>query len=157
MPYTISLNGADNVGKRTQIGLLPSHYTVSKIGGLHNSDEKIGEMHRQGLLRYWWWGSSNEDFTCSIFGALGRRKFDSIASEYSVINIFDRGVAMFQAVAVAVFAIKSADHDLSKARMVFNRILGTNHLQVPKERLAILLRHGDNLEESLQITMSREI
>ena len=156
MPYTISLNGADNVGKTTQIGLLPSHYTVSKVGGLHDSDEKIGGMHRQGLLPNWWWTSSNEEFICSILGALGRRQFDSIASEHSVINIFDRGVAMFEAVTVAVIAMKSADHDLSKARTVFNRILETNHLQVPKEKLVILLRHGDNLEESLQITMSRE-
>ena len=156
MPYTISLNGPDNVGKTTQIGLLPSHYIVCKVGGLHASDEKIGEMQRRGLLQDWWWGSSNEEFTCSIFGALGRRQCDSIASEHSVINIFDRGVAMFEAVAVADIAIKSADHDLSKARMVLNTILETNHLQVPKEKLAILLRHGDSLEESLQITMSRE-
>ena len=157
MPYTISLNGPDNVGKTTQIGLLPSHCTVCKVGGLHASDEKIGEMQRQRLLRDWWWGSSNEEFTCSIFGALRRRQCDSIASEHSVINIFDRGVAMFEAVAVAVIAIKSADHDLSKARMVLNTILETNHLQVPKEKLAILLRHGDSLEESLQITMGREV
>ena len=156
MPYTISLNGADNVGKTTHIGLLPSHYTVSKIGGLHDSDENIGDMHRRGLLQDWWWGSSNEEFTCSIFGALGRRQCDSMASEHSVINIFDRGVAMFEAVVVAVIAIKSADHDLSKARTVLNTIIETNHLQVPKERLAILLRHGDSLEGSLQITMSRE-
>lgn len=54
MSYTISLNGADNVGKMTQIGLLPSHHTLSKVGGLHDSDEKIGEMHRQGLLQDWW-------------------------------------------------------------------------------------------------------
>ena len=156
MSYTLSLNGADNVGETTQLELLPSHYTVSKVGGLHDSDKKIGEMHRRGLLQDWWWESSNEEFTCSIFGALGRRHWDSVASEHSVITVFDRGVAMFEAVVVAVIAIKSADHDLNKARTVLNTILEKNHLQVPKERLSILLRHGDSLEESLRITMSRE-
>ena len=156
MSYTLSLNGADNVGKTTQIELLPSHYTISKVGGLHDSDEKIGEMHRRGLLQDWWWESSNEDFTCSIFGALGRRHQGSVASKHSVITVFDRGVAMFEAVVVAVIATKSADHDLGKARTVLSAILEKYDLQAPKERLAILLRHGDSLEESIQITLSRE-
>lgn len=156
MPYTVSVNGADNVGKTTQIELLPSHYTISKIGGLHDSDKKIGEMHRQGLLQSWWWESSDEEFACSIFGAVARRYWGSVAGEHSVVTVFDRGAAMLEAVAVAVIAIKSSDRDLNKARMRLHNILEENHLQVPKERLAILLRHGHNLEESLQITMSRE-
>ena len=156
MTHTLSLNGADNVGKTTQLELLPSHYTISKVSGLHDSDKKIGEMYRQGILQKWWWESSNEEFTCSIFGALGRRHWDSIANEHSVITVFDRGIFMFEAVVVAVIAVKSADHDLCKARTVLDTILEKYHLQVPKERLAILLRHGDSLEESVQITMSRE-
>ena len=156
MSYTVSLNGADNVGKTTQIELLPSHYTVSKVEGLHESNPKIGDMHRQGLLRDWWWDSSNEEFTCSIFGALRRRHWDSMAGEHSVVTVFDRGAAMFEAVAIAVIAIKSSDRNLDKARTVFTEIVEKNNLQVPRERLAILLKHGDSLEESVQITMSRE-
>ena len=156
MSYAVSLNGADNVGKTTQIELLPSHYTVFKVGGLHDSDPKIGDMHRRGLLRDWWWDSSNEEFTCSIFDALTRRHCDSMAGEHSVVTIFDRGAAMFEAVAVAVIATKSSDHDLNRARTAFNEIIEKNNLQVPRERLAILLKHGDSLEESVQITMSRE-
>lgn len=79
-----------------------------------------------------------------------------MASEHSVIAVFDRGVAMFEAVAVAVIAIKSPDRDLTKARATLHNILEENHLQVPKERLAILFKHGDSLEQSPQITMSRE-
>ena len=156
MPYTVSLNGADNVGKTTQIELLPSHYTVSKIGGLHDSDPRIADMHRRGLLRDWWWDSSNDEFTCSIFSALGRRYWGSMAGEHRVVTIFDRGAAMFEAVAVAVIATKSSDRDLNKARTTFAKIIERNNLQVPRERLAILLKHGDSLEESVQITMSRE-
>ena len=115
MTHTLSLNGADNVGKTTQIELLPSHYTIAKVSGLHDSDKKIGAMRRQGLLQKWWWESSNEEIICSIFGALGRRHWDSIADEHSVITVFDRGTSMFEAVVVAVIAIKSANHDLCKA------------------------------------------
>lgn len=156
MSYTVSLNGADNVRKTTQIELLPSHYTVSKIGGLHDSDQKIADMHRRGLLWDWWWDSSNEEFTCSIFSALARRHWGSVAGEHRVVTIFDRGAAMFEAVAVAVIATKSSDRDLNKARTTFTGIIERNNLQVPRERLAILLKHGDTLEESVQITMSRE-
>ncbi|KAL8917912.1 MAG: hypothetical protein Q9208_007655 [Pyrenodesmia sp. 3 TL-2023] len=156
MPYNVSLNGADNVGKTTQIGLLPSHYTISKLGGLHEKDTKIGDMHRQGLLRHWWWESTDEDFVCSIFGALARRHWDSMTNTHSVVTVFDRGVAMFEAVAVAVIATKRADADLDKARTTLQTIVEKHDLQVPKERLAILLEHGENLNESLQITLSRE-
>lgn len=136
--------------------LLPSHYTISKVGGLCDSDKKLGEMHRRGLLQDWWWQSSNEEFACAIFGALARRYWGSIAGEHSVITVFDRGTSMFEAVAVAVIAIKSPDPDLNKARTALHTILEEHHLQAPKEKLAILLKHGESLEESVQITMSRE-
>ena len=130
MSYTVSLNGADNVGKTTHIELLPSHFTVSKVAGLHEIDPKIGDMHRRGLLRDRWWDSSNEEFTCSIFGALKRRHSGSMAGEPSVVTVFDRGAAMFEAVAIAVIAIKSSDRNLDKARTVFTEIIKKNNLQV---------------------------
>ena len=156
MPYAVSLNGVDNVGKTTQIELLPSHYTVHKAKGLHESDEKTGELHRRDLLRDWWWNSPNEEFVRSIFGALVRGTHNSIAVEGDSVTIFDRGVAMFEAVAVATIAFKSPDHNLDKARATLHTILESSGLQVPKENLAILLKHGDTLEDSIQITMSRE-
>ncbi|KAL8997559.1 MAG: hypothetical protein Q9169_003177 [Polycauliona sp. 2 TL-2023] len=156
LPYTVSLNGADNVGKTTQISLLPSHYTICKVGGLHDNDAKIGEMHRNGLLQHWWWDASDEEFICSIVGALMRRHWGSMADTHKLIAVFDRGAAMFEAVVVAVIATKSPDHDLDKARTTFHTLLGKHHLQIPKERLAILLKFTGSLEESLQITLSRE-
>ena len=76
--------------------------------------------------------------------------------EYNVMTVFDRGTAMFETVAIASTAAKSPDHDLDKARMALYMILEENNLQKPKERLAILLRHGRSSEDSLQIKMSRE-
>ena len=63
---------------------------------------------------------------------------------------------MFQAVAVAVLAVKHPDHDLTQARMRLDEILQRNQLQVPKEQLTILLRHGKDLEDSVKITLERE-
>ncbi|KAL8938239.1 MAG: hypothetical protein Q9216_003999 [Gyalolechia sp. 2 TL-2023] len=156
MSYTVSLNGADNVGKTTQVDLIPSHYTIHKAGGLHETNTKIGEMHRQGLLKDWWWESSQEEFVCSIVSALTARYRDAITNVYSEISVFDRGAAMFEAVSVAMIAMKRADNDLDKARSGFHTILKALNLQLPEERLAILLTHGGDLEESLQITLSRE-
>ncbi|KAI4281505.1 MAG: hypothetical protein L6R38_003631 [Xanthoria sp. 2 TBL-2021] len=157
MSYRVSLNGPDNVGKTTQIDLLPSSFTIGKVGGLHKTDNtKIGELHRQGLLRQWWWESSNEEFIRFIVGALARRHLDSMTDTLNQVILFDRGAAMFEAVVVAVIATKSLDHNLDNARAAFQAILNENHLQLPRERLAILLTHGGSLDGSLKITLNRE-
>ena len=65
---------------------------------------------------------------------------------------------MFEAVAAAVIAVKDpTNHDLDKARMVLHDILEKNYLRVPRENLAILMKHGDNLEQSIRISVSREV
>lgn len=70
-----------------------------------------------------------------------------------VVEIIRRGVRVFHP---AVIAIKSPDRDLNKARTALHTILEENHLQMPRERLAILLKHGESMEDSFRITMSRE-
>ena len=63
---------------------------------------------------------------------------------------------MFEAVTVAVLAVKNGGNDLKEARAKLGRILQQHHLHVPREQLAILLKHGANLEESVNITLERE-
>ena len=156
MPLTISLNGADNVGKTTQIGLLPRHYSESLVGGLHDCDEKVGQMAKNGNLNERWWSSSDEEFVRTIYGALGRRYWNSLANEQTAIAVYDRGTAMFEAVTVAVLAMKHDGNDLKEARARLGRILKQHHLHVPREQLAIFLKHGSDLEESVKITQERE-
>lgn len=156
MPLTISLNGADNVGKTTQIGLLPRHYSVSLVGSLHDCDEKIGQMVKNSSLNEWWWSCSDEEFVCTIYGALGRRYWNSLTNEQTAIAVYDRGTAMFDAVTVAVLAVKNDGNNLKEARAKLGRILQQHHLHVPREQLAILLKHGADLEESVKITLERE-
>ncbi|KAI4176195.1 MAG: hypothetical protein LQ346_007939 [Caloplaca aetnensis] len=75
---------------------------------------------------------------------------------HGVVTVFDRGAAMFDAVAVAVIATKRPDRDLDKARLTFQTTLADHQLQYSRERLAILLTHGGTLDESLLIALSRE-
>ncbi|KAI0157410.1 hypothetical protein GGR57DRAFT_510999 [Xylariaceae sp. FL1272] len=152
---SVSLSGPDNVGKTTQLNLLPSSFTVKKVGSLHENDERMGEMHRQQRLQAWWWGSSPQEFVATIFSALANRADISATKNKADIIIFDRGVRMFEAVAVAMIAIKNGHDDLDTARQTLKGILGKYDCRLPSEDVTILLKHGKTLEESVQITMSR--
>jgi len=48
MVLTISINGADNAGKTTQIALLPFHRSVALIRSLHEYDETLGNLVKSG-------------------------------------------------------------------------------------------------------------
>ena len=63
---------------------------------------------------------------------------------------------MFEAVSVAVIAAKNRSSDLKEARVKLVRILQQQRLHFPREKLAVLLKHGAVLEESVQITLERE-
>lgn len=156
MVLTVSINGADNVGKTTQIGLLPRHYSIFLAGSLHDSDEMLGQLVKNNKLKDWWWGCTDEEFVLTIFGALGRRRAKHMACEQVTMVVYDRGTAMFEAVAVAVIAVKSQDHDLTEARKKLHLILSRKEFHVPREQVAILLKHGHDLEESVRITLQRE-
>ncbi|KAG8529858.1 uncharacterized protein KY384_005339 [Bacidia gigantensis] len=156
MALTVSFNGADNTGKTTQIGLLPHAFGIMFAGSLHDCDTKMSQVVQSGKFRDWWWDSTDEDFVCTIFGALGRRYWNSLAAEHISIIVFDRGTTMFHAVAVAMLAIKREDHDLIRARTRLREIQRQYALRVPQEQLVILLKHGKSLEESVNITVQRE-
>ena len=153
---TISLNGPDNVGKTTQLELFPRSFSTVLIGGLHYCDTRISQMLKDGSLDDWWWNSSEEDFVCTIYAALGRRYRETKANESITFGLFDRGKAMFDAVTAAVFATKSKDGDLHEARTRRDGIVEQNHLQIPEEDITILLKFGNNLEESVNLSLGRE-
>jgi hypothetical protein len=157
MVLTVSINGADNVGKTTQIALLPCRYSILLPGSLHESDEKLGSLHRNGLLKEWWWGSPDDEFVSTIFSALRDRFSASMASKQKAMAVFDRGSAMFKAVAVATIAVKNKDYELIDARKRVEEILHDKDIPVFAEHLAILLKHGDDIDESVNITLAREV
>ena len=117
---------------------------------------KIGQMVKAGSLNEWWWICSDEDFVSTIFGALGHRYWNSLTNEQTAIAVYDRGTAMLEAVSVAVIAVKNEGHELKEAREKLDRILQQQGLHVPREKLAIFLKHGQILKESVKITLKRE-
>ena len=60
--------------------------------------------------------------------------------EEMTFALLDRGKIMVDAVVAAVFATKSKEGDLDKARVRRDSIIQENNLQVPGEELAILLK-----------------
>ncbi|KAL9596025.1 MAG: hypothetical protein Q9219_006076 [cf. Caloplaca sp. 3 TL-2023] len=152
MPFTISLNGLDNEMRTTQRGLLPKYYTLSKLRPLDEFDPQPSNW-RDTL-----WNLPAENFVRDLFYHVAYRHNGAMADKDREILIFDRGVAMFEAIAVAVLATKCPpDHDLDRARRWLERILTRDRLVVPKEKLAILLLpDGNSPENSVSITMDRE-
>ncbi|GAP91699.1 hypothetical protein SAMD00023353_12800040 [Rosellinia necatrix] len=160
IPFTVSLNGPDNIGKTTQLSLLSDNFTVSKVGGLHEHDEMIHQLQLEGRWGDWWWNSSVEEFICTVIRAAVHRYQSSVASaSRSGIDlvIFDRGVAMFKAVVVAMTAIKRGDDNLDTARQIVNEILQKNGLAIPHEELAIILMHNSgDIGQCVEWTMNRQ-
>lgn len=71
--------------------------------------------------------------------------------------MFDRGVAIFEAVAVAMAAFKRGDDDLNAARSAFNKIIDELGFVMRHENLAILLRHDtEDIKTGVERTMRRE-
>ena len=91
-----------------------------------------------------------------VFGVLARRYWNSIEGKNREMVIFDRGIVMFEAVAVAVIAMKNQDDDLVKAEADLDAIVDKHCLCLPREKLAVLIKHGETLEDSVRITMRRE-
>lgn len=152
----VSLNGADNVGKTTQIGLLPRSLAVHLAPKLQESDERLRSMEQNHTRRKWWWDSSHEDFVSTLFAAVASRFRDSLNKPDVTITVHDRGTIMFQAVATAMIATKSDNHDLGNARSKFTEIIKRQKIYMPEEKLKILLKHSTNLEESISISLERE-
>ena len=69
-PITISLNGVDNVGKTTQMQLLPLDSQVDQRTSIHHYTLFLKNMMDEKTFDNWWWTSDDEDFVTAIFDAL---------------------------------------------------------------------------------------
>ncbi|KAH8658443.1 hypothetical protein BX600DRAFT_514937 [Xylariales sp. PMI_506] len=155
IPFTVSLSGLDAIDKAAQVALLPNHMTISKIGGIHEYDKKIRQLQRQGTFRDWWWSSTTEEFVCAIFGALARRYWGSTASNTSSeveVVLSDRGIVMFEAITVAMIALKQGDDDLDAARSILTGTIEDSGLYLPRENCSILIRHSAEDPEERRVS-----
>ncbi|KAL7963710.1 hypothetical protein V8C34DRAFT_300206 [Trichoderma compactum] len=91
-----------------------------------------------------------------MFRALAHRYQTAMSAKDEGVIVFDRGINMFKAVAVGVIAMKDQDEDLSRTRRILDSILDSHDLHPPSESMAFLLKHGNTLDDSVQLTMKRE-
>ena len=145
-PLVVSINGSDNVGKTTQIALLPPHYSIRLLGSLHNVDGKLADLVRSGSLKSWWWTSSDEDFVTTIFTAVQARH-ELAQAGGADISILDRGTYMFEAVSIATIAVKNNIVNLDEARKHFEGLLATMGLAVQPEQVSILVEDSTVQQE----------
>lgn len=149
---TISLNGSDNVGKTSQMSFIPDTFEIRS--GIQNYHPQIEAFFKENTLKDWWFqNSSNEEFIATIMCAVVNRW--NTSSTTKEFLIFDRGAIMFEAVCIATIAVK--DHcDLKAAEKTYKSIKESLGYQIPTEDIRILLKHGQNLKESVEISLSRE-
>lgn len=142
------------MGKTTHIALLPRHWSILLLGGLHDHSSEISNMLADGSFKDWWWQSSNEEFVSVIFEALKKRR-QTFQGGHEIV-VLDRGTAMFEAVATAVIAIKTQEYDLSRAEATLKDIQATLDLDILYEDVAILLKQHNEVARAVQIGLSRE-
>ena len=154
-PLVVSINGSDNVGKTTQIALLPPRYSIRLLGSLHNVDGKLADLFRSGSLKSWWWTSSDEDFVTTIFTAVQARH--ELAQESGAdVTILDRGTHMFEAVSIATIAVKNNIVDLEDARQRYEGLLAAMGVTVQPEHVSVLLKFDCPVGEAVIRTLERE-
>jgi adenylylsulfate kinase-like enzyme len=151
----VSINGADNVGKTTQLGLLPVSYEIKIIGSLHDTDQNLANLVHNGQMKDWWWLSSHEEWIETIFRALQARK-EAALKQSAAICLVDRGYIMFMAVAAAVIAIKDGHGDLERARTQLASILATLDIKDCREDLAILIKRTGDLSSAVKRSLALE-
>lgn len=150
----VSINGPDNSGKTTHIMLLPQHWSIQLGGSLHDHSEEISTMLKDGTFKTWWWKSTDECFVSVVFKALATRAHKARGT--GCITVMDRGTAMFEAVSIAVIAIKNKHYDLARAETSLKSIRTRLGLRVPEESVAILLKQHQDVARATRIGLERE-
>lgn len=157
MAITISIDGADNVGKTTQIELLPRHWAIERLDSLHQYDQRLGDLVKTSKLKQWWWTCDDQEFVLVIFEALeSRRKSIKLGHGVQIV-VCDRGARMFEAVAAATIAIKNGYDGPAKGRLKLQTILKQHDIQPVYEDVSVLMKHHKDLDKAIEVGLSREI
>lgn len=120
MAVVVSINGVSSLGKTAQIHVLPSDWRIFCLGDILDDDldlnVKLAAANR-------WWKSSTDEFVTEIFKAVIRRHSRAAdAGSSHCLAVLQCGVKMFEAVALAMIAIKENHEDLVVAKATFDKI-----------------------------------
>lgn len=96
--------------------------------------------------------SSADEFVSEIFKALVRRhsRVVDVGSSAHWPAVLQCGAKMFEAVALAMIAIKEKHEDLVVAKTAFDIIIAKLGLTIPRERHAILIKYHADLDDAAE-------
>ncbi|KAK3363929.1 hypothetical protein B0T25DRAFT_55873 [Lasiosphaeria hispida] len=149
MAVVVSINGIGSLGKTLQIYLLPSDWRILCLGDILDDDLDLGAKL---AAADWWWKSSADEFVSGIFKAVVRRHSRAVDAGSSAhrLAVLQCGANMFEAVALAMIAIKEKHEDLAVAKAAFDIIIAKLGLTIPREHHAILIKHHADLDDAAE-------
>ncbi|KAI1122294.1 hypothetical protein F5Y10DRAFT_287351 [Nemania abortiva] len=148
MAVVVSINGVGSLGKTAQIHLLPSDWRILCLGDI--LDDDLG-LNVKLAADDWWWKSSTDEFVTAIFKAVIRRHSRATdAGSPHRLAILQCGVKMFEAVALAMIAIKENHEDLVAAKAAFDIIISKLALAIPREHHTILVKHHSDFDGAVE-------
>jgi hypothetical protein len=179
--FTVSLSGADNIGKTSLLSLFPRNWPLVHSKSLDLYSDEVAEMLR---VRSWFGTAeiedhvfpkdacSDETFVVNLATACHKRLqvLSQSASggscpqqtltidgrQYQVPGItLDRGGQMYKAVCIARIAVLR-QIDIAEAEARVEKILNDNHITFPSEVVSILLRLDDTIERRVEWTLHKE-
>ncbi|KAJ8133217.1 hypothetical protein O1611_g407 [Lasiodiplodia mahajangana] len=150
MAVVVSINGVGGLGQTAQIHLLPPDWRILCLDDIldHDSDLNV-KLATAG----WWWESSTDEFVTEIFKAATRRhsRAADAGSSHHRVAVLQCGAKMFEAVAVAMIAVKEKHEDLVAAKATFNTIVTKMGFPIPTEHHAILIKYHSNPNNAVEL------
>jgi hypothetical protein len=152
MAVVVSINGVGSLEKTPQIHLLPSDWRILCLGDILDDDL---DLRAKLAAADWWWKSSADEFVSEIFKAVVQRHSRAVDAGNSAhrLAVLQCGANMFEAVALAMIALKEKHEDLAAAKAAFDIIIAKLGLTIPKEHHAILIKHAD-LDDAAEMRQS---
>lgn len=150
MVTAVSLNGADNVGKSTQLRWLRwALPAVTTVGTIDRWDAQWTRVASGDFSRWWFEDSTTEEHVALVFGSHVARRNASTG-----VVLEDRGYPMLTALCAATAAVKEA---LSPADALMTvEHLARRHRAPECRELRVLLRHDVDPEREAALALTRE-
>ncbi|MEU8927666.1 hypothetical protein AB0D10_43325 [Kitasatospora sp. NPDC048545] len=153
VPWFLSLNGPDNVGKTTHLARIADHRPgLQLLGSIHQHDPEPWNEAAQGAYATWWFEKvSTRELTGMMLASHVMR---AAARRQGSVGLLDRGLPMLLAAAAATSAIK--DNLTSEQALAGVEALAADSGLAAEPEAAILLLPARDGARSYAITSVRE-
>lgn len=148
---SVSLNGADNVGKTTQLGWLHRGMPNARLVGTVDAwDSRWREVAAGDFAHWWFVGSTTTEHVGLMLGSHVARRAAS-----GPLALEDRGLPMLRATCAATAALKDGLSP-SKALRLVDRIAADLPAAASRREMHVLLRRFDDPAREAAQALARE-